>query len=97
MILTKFGINDMESFFAALNPFFDKREQEMILLLGVPEESADVTMCTQLRAGEANGMFLVSTSEIHDDVLSLLNDDGSAAEESRQRAPMTINLLSKCD
>src|SRR6266481_8175045 len=62
----------MEGFFAALKAFFDKRQQEMILLLGIAEESADVPMRAQLRAGEANRIFFLSTSDVHDGVLSVL-------------------------
>src|SRR5258707_15880692 len=65
----------MEGFFAALKAFFDKRQQEMILLLGVAEESADVTLRAQLRAGEANGIFLVSTNTVHCGVLSVLEHE----------------------
>src|SRR6267143_5528132 len=72
MIITTFGINDMESFFAALKAFFDERQQEMILLFGGAEESADVTMRAQLRAGEANGLFLFSTNDVQGGVLSVL-------------------------
>ena len=75
-------INNMEGFFAALKAFFDERQQEVILFLLVAEESADVTMRAQLRAGEANRIFLLSTSDIHGSILSVLERLFSLAQSS---------------
>src|ERR1700737_3913904 len=79
----------MEGLFAALKAFFDKRQQEMILLLGVAEESADVAIRAQLRAREANGivLVLVRTNDVHGGVLSVLERFFSLAD---QRAGFTV-------
>src|SRR5437868_14263391 len=44
----------------------------MILLFRIAEESADVTMRAQLRAGEINRIFFLSTNDVHCGVLSVL-------------------------
>src|SRR5580704_9725776 len=77
----------MEGLFAALKAFFDKRQQEVILLLGVAEESADVAIRAQLRTGEANGIVLVRTNDVHGGVLSVLERLFSLAD---QRAGFTV-------
>src|SRR5689334_9545111 len=43
----------------------------MILLLGVAEKTADVPMCAQLRAGEADRILLFKTRFVHGDILSV--------------------------
>src|SRR2546427_2884309 len=84
----------MEGFFAALKAFFDKRQQEMILLLWIAEESADVPMRAELQAGEANRIFLVSTSDVHDGVLSVLERLCSLTKNSFSVRQPAIDLVS---
>jgi len=65
VIIPKFGVNNVEGFFAALKAFLDKRQQKTVLLFRGAEESADVTMRAQFGASETNGTLLFRVKDVH--------------------------------